>query len=67
MSKSHLPPVPPAGISPKGPGPHQDHAGDMQAEAAEANISGRDRNLDQQGRQGNIKQNTTHQGHQQDR
>ena len=67
MSKSHLPPVPPAGISPKGPGPHQDHAGDMSAQVAEANKSGHDRNLAEQGRQGNIKQNTTHQGHQQDR
>ena len=39
----------------------------MSARAAEANKSGRDRNLAEQGRQGNIKQNTTNQGYQQDR
>ena len=50
---------------PEGPGPHQDHAGEMSAQAAEANKSGRDRNLAEQGRQGNMEQNTTHQGHQQ--
>ena len=62
MANAHLPPVPPAGISPKGPGPHQDHAGDMSGQVEEANKSGRDRNLAEQGRQGNIKQNTTQQG-----
>jgi hypothetical protein len=67
MSKAHLPPVPPAGRSPKGPGPQTEHQGDLSAEVAEANKSARDRNLGEQGRQGNIKQNTTHKGFQQDR
>jgi hypothetical protein len=39
----------------------------VSAQAAEANKSARDRNLVEQGRQGNIKQNTTNQGYQQDR
>jgi len=65
-SKAHLPPVPPASRSPKGPGA-QTQEGDLSAQAAEANKSAQDRNLAEQGRQGNIKQNTTHQGHQQDR
>jgi hypothetical protein len=67
MSKAHLPPVPPAGRSPKGPGPQTEHTGDLSAEAAEANKASRDRHLAEQGRQGNIKQNTTNQGYQQDR
>jgi hypothetical protein len=55
-----LPPVPPANRSPKGPG-------------ATPNVSTNDpkapprENLAEQGRQGNIKQNTTNQGYQQDR
>lgn len=61
MSKQ-MPPVPPDNRSPKGPGnkPEKDSAPDLK----DAN---RERNLEQQGRQGNIKQNTTHQGYQQDR
>jgi hypothetical protein len=61
MSK-HIPPVPPAGRSPRGPsGPERspvdtDHP-DRRA----------DRNLAEAGRQGNINQNTTNQGFQQDR
>ena len=65
-TKSHLPPVPPANRSTKGPGP-QSPEGDLSTQAAEANKSARDRNLVEQGRQGNIKQNTTNQGYQQDR
>ena len=58
-----LPPVPPENRSNKGPG--EPAAGNDQTDA---NIPDpRHRNLDQQGRQGNIKQNTTNQGHQQDR
>jgi hypothetical protein len=58
---SHLPPVPPENRSDKGPGSEpkasaQDHVPDR-----------RTRNLHEQGRQGNIKQNTTNQGYQQDR
>ena len=65
-SKAHLPPVPPANRSPHGPGA-QSPEGDMGAQQAEATKSSRDRNLGEQGRQGDIKQNTTHQGYQQDR
>ena len=69
MSKAHLPPVPPANRSPKGPGPQDQPggSGDLGAEVAEANKAGRDRNLGEQGRQGNIAQNTRNQGYQQDR
>jgi len=62
MSKAHLPPVPPAARSGKGPG---------EAPAAQpqdtAKPSPAERNLAEQGRQGNIKQNTTNTGYQQDR
>ena len=58
--------MPPANRTTKGPGA-QSPEGDMSAEAAEATKSARDRNLIEQGRQGNIKQNTTNQGYQQDR
>ena len=58
-----LPPVPPENRSDKGPS--EPGAGNDQTDA---NIPDpRHRNLDQQGRQGNIKQNTTNQGLQQDR
>ncbi len=40
--------------------------GDMSEEAAKANKAGK-RNLAEQGRQGNIKQNTTNKGYTQDR
>jgi len=66
MSKAHLPPVPPANRTSKGPGA-QSPEGDMASEVAERNKESRDRHLGEQGRQGNIKQNTTHQGYQQDR
>jgi hypothetical protein len=64
MSKKDLPPVPPAGRSNKGPGGHGDVPS---AEASENTAEPRRRNLDKQGRQGNIKVNTTNQGYQQDR
>jgi hypothetical protein len=57
------PPVPPAGRSNKGPG--SDHA-----DLGDAKVRGEDdrtRNLKEQGRQGNIAQNTRNQGYQQDR
>jgi hypothetical protein len=60
---SHLPPVPPEQQSPKGP---QDQVAGNAGEAA-GQADERDRNLDQQGRQGNSKQNTTNKGYQQDR
>lgn len=57
-------PIPPAGRSTKGPGDHGDPA-------ERPAVMGDDRsppsNLSEQDRQGNVKQNTTHQGHQQDR
>lgn len=63
MSK-HIPPVPPAGRSDKGPGgsPEVDedtlkHGGD------EKRVS----NPDEKGRTANTKQNTTHQSYSQDR
>lgn len=56
---SKLPPVPPEQRSNKGPG------SDPQV-STEDHIPGRE-NFDTQGRQGNIKQNTTNQGYQQDR
>jgi hypothetical protein len=56
------PPVPPANQSPKG-------TGDAKTAPVEtgARPDDRNRNLEEQGRQGNIKQNTTNQGYQQDR
>jgi hypothetical protein len=64
MSKKGMPPVPPAGRTSKGPGDGDtDHPSDLADNAAEA----RRRNLEKQGRQGNIKINTTNQGYQQDR
>jgi len=62
----HLPPIPPESVSPKGPGGagKLEIRGDTQARI-KAQRSGR--NLAQEGRQGNIKQNTTNQGLQQDR
>jgi len=56
---SKLPPVPPEQRSQKGPGSDPDRT-------REDKIPGRE-NFDSQGRQGNIKQNTTNQGYQQDR
>jgi hypothetical protein len=59
---SRLPPVPPANRSDKGPG---------SAPGTSKDTAGPNRhvpdNLALQDRQGNIKQNTTHQGYQQDR
>src|SRR4051794_18611025 len=61
ISMSKLPPVPPEQRSPKGPG--SDPATTKDAPAG----SSHDRNLHEQGRQGNIYQNTHNQGYQQDR
>jgi hypothetical protein len=61
----HAPPIPPAGRSTKGPSQTQiDNTADR---AHVTETDKRVRNLDQQGRQGNISQNTHHQGYQQDR
>ena len=64
--KSHLPPVPPANHAPQG-GANPRAEGDIAADQAEAVKESKDRNLARQGRQGNIKTNTTNQGYQQDR
>jgi hypothetical protein len=66
MSKAHLPPVPPASRAPMGSA-GKAKEGDLKADIAEANMESKNRNLGEQGRQGNIKQNTTNQGFQQDR
>jgi hypothetical protein len=58
---SKMPPIPLANRSPKGPGADPNVSVEDQAPDE------RTRNLAEQGRQGNIKQNTTHQGYQQDR
>jgi hypothetical protein len=58
---SRLPPVPPASRSPKGPGL------EPKVDTDDVKTDNRKRNLAEQGRQGNIKQNTTNQGYQQDR
>jgi hypothetical protein len=55
------PPVPPASRSPKGPGGSTEPPRDTSQPDAVPE------NLQEQGRQGNIAQNTTHQGYQQDR
>jgi hypothetical protein len=55
-----MPPVPPANRSPKGPG----WAPDVPVDTSKDGVP---ENLEEQDRQGNIKQNTTNQGYQQDR
>ncbi len=55
------PPVPPEQRSPKGPG------GAEPRKSGEASGAEKEPNLAEQGRQGNLKQNTTNQGYQQDR
>jgi hypothetical protein len=60
MSKKVLP-VPPANRSDQGTG------GDRSAQVTEAAEQQRSRKPEQEGRHANIKQNTTHQGYQQDR
>lgn len=57
-----MPPVPPQNRSPKGTGSDQRPPGDTRADVrAEAD------NLRERGHTANTKQNTTHQGYQQDR
>lgn len=65
MSKNDMPPVPPAGRSDKGPGAKSTAGSpsDLASDAGEP----RQRNIDKQGRQGNIAVNTRNQGYQQDR
>jgi hypothetical protein len=61
MGKGQMPPVPPAARSKKGPGGTQTPASDT------SKRKGPPQNAAEQGRQGNIHQNTRHQGYQQDR
>ena len=65
MSKADIPPVPPASRSDKGP--NNVPPGASENEAAVSGKRAVPGNLKEQDRQGNIKQNTTHQGYQQDR
>jgi len=67
MSKSHMPPVPPAGRSPIGGSANPASGNDIPEQVATDNKASKNRNLGEQGRQGNVKQNTTNQGYQQDR
>jgi hypothetical protein len=65
MSKAHLPPVPPDQRS-KVPG--SDHAqGDTPADLTAEQTQSADRTAFQRGQNQDLKQNTTHQGYQQDR
>ncbi|MFN3891230.1 MAG: hypothetical protein ACK4MV_12590 [Beijerinckiaceae bacterium] len=57
-----LPPVPPGNRSPKGA-----HNTPKAERGPDPKFAERARNLEQQGRQGDIRQNTTHQGQRQDR
>ncbi|MBH5367045.1 hypothetical protein [Bradyrhizobium glycinis] len=59
---SKMPPVPDANQSPKGTGDNKQVRADQTPHGQR-----RVQNPDQQGQQGNIKQNTTNQGYQQDR
>ena len=59
---SKMPPVPQENQSRKGTGDNKQISADQASHGQQ-----RAQNPDQQGQQGNIKQNTTNQGHQQDR
>ena len=63
MAKSDMPPVPPEQRSKKRPGSAP--KGGQSDIARDVNKA--ERNLEDQGRQGNIHENTHHQGYQQDR
>lgn len=63
---AHLPPVPPAGRSPKGPGETGKHQPEATAQSDQRPAT-KDFNTGEQGFSGNTKQNTTNQGLQQDR
>jgi hypothetical protein len=67
MPKAHLPPIPPASRAPIGGSANPKTTSDMSDLVGRNNKLSRDRHLGEQGRQGNIKQNTTNQGYTQDR
>jgi hypothetical protein len=60
---SRVPPIPPASRSPKGPGNQAEPPTSKDKKHADQAPE----NLKEQDRQGDIKQNTTNQGYQQDR
>lgn len=60
---TRMPPVPPANRTPH----HGDASKDQAEEAKVTGHDKHDRNLKEQGHQGNIAQNTRNQGYQQDR
>jgi hypothetical protein len=62
----HLPPIPPESVSPKGPG-GETHTEVQNATSGAVKRAQHEMNHAQQGQQANTKQNTTHQGMQQDR
>jgi hypothetical protein len=67
---SRIPPVPPSNTRDQDTQGRAEAAARTDKVATEAKVRGhdpRERNTDQQGRQANIKQNTTNQGHQRDR
>jgi hypothetical protein len=66
VSHSKMPPVPPANRTDKGPGQTDEHFAEKAAQDT-SKPKGPPQNLAEQGRQGNINQNTHHQGYQQDR
>jgi hypothetical protein len=66
-NKSKLPPVPPEQVSPAGPGSATPGKGGLPEREAARNARSKNRNTEQQGRQGDTWQNTHHQGYQQDR
>ena len=61
-----VPPVPPQNQSPKGTGDPKEPARDR-APRGKQGVQNVEQNVEGQGQQGNIKQNTTNQGYQQDR
>jgi hypothetical protein len=65
MTKAKTPPVPSAGRTKKGPGAAPGAPSKADLDATEHHPE--KRNLSEQGRQGNIRQNTRNQGYQQDR
>ena len=68
MAKHDIPGKPPAGQTPKhGDHKHGDKASQTEGRAPTDDKEAKRENLKEQGRQGNIHQNTRNQGYQQDR
>lgn len=65
MSKAQMPPIPPANRAPHGGTDRQN--GVPEQTDPKSNAAERDVNVDQQGQTANTRQNTLHQGRQQDR